>query len=153
MASTYTDADKADAVRLYLEHGLAEAHHRTGVPKPTLKRWLAAAGHDPSETAARSVAKTAAATEAHTARLEELRVKARAEFAESAVFAARQVRSSEKGNDAQGWAMAGGICLDKVRLELGEATERHEHGPTPERTPEQEAELAKVVDLAQRRAA
>lgn len=72
----YTDATKAEAVALYLEHGLAEAQRRTrtderpdGIPKQTMQSWLKNAGHDPAEIAGRTNEKTKAATEARIARM------------------------------------------------------------------------------------
>lgn len=153
MASRYTDAERTDAVATYVEHGLAEAHRRTGIPKPTLKEWATKAGIEPSDIASRSAEKTRAATEAHRLAMAEARTRAQAEFARSAVHAAIQVRSCEKGNDAQGWATASAICLDKLRLELGEVTDRTERVAAPERTPEQEAELDRTLRLVQDRAA
>ena len=74
MARTYTDTQKTDAVNLYVEHGLAEAHHRTGIPKPSLRNWARAAGHDTATLGSRAASKTAAATEAKTITLEARRV-------------------------------------------------------------------------------
>jgi hypothetical protein len=85
--------------------------------------------------------------------MEAQRVKAQAEFAASAVYAAEQVRVSDNGKDAHGWAMASGTMLDKLRLELGEATDRTEHVAVPERAPDVEDELAKVLELVRPQAA
>jgi hypothetical protein len=85
--------------------------------------------------------------------MEAKRVEAQAEFAASAVFAARKVRDAEEGKDAHGWAMASGTMLDKLRLELGEVTDRTEHVAAPERAPDVEDELAKVLELVRPQAA
>lgn len=74
MARTYTDDQRTDAVAAYLEHGLAEAHRRTGIPKNTLRSWLTQAGHDPAEIAGRAGAKTANATASRLANLERRRI-------------------------------------------------------------------------------
>jgi len=152
MARSYTDAEKADAVAIYLEHGLAEAHHRTGIPKPTLRDWARKAGHDPAELGSRTAAKTKAATEAHTLGMAEKRALLREELATAALHHVRQSAKSTDGRQAQAWMVAGAIGVDKLRLELGEVTDRTEH-VAPERSAEVEEELAKVVELAEHRAA
>lgn len=56
---TYTEEQKAEAVKLYEEHGTTAASKQTGIPKNTIQGWARKAG-------VRTVrqAKTAAATEA-----------------------------------------------------------------------------------------
>jgi hypothetical protein len=49
-----------------------------------------------------------------------------------------QARHTDEGRDAQGWMTAGAIALDKVRLELGEVTDRTEHRTTDQVTAEVE---------------
>lgn len=149
----YTDHEKADAVALYVGHGLAEAHHRTGIPKASLQRWAEAAGQDLSELAGRTADQTRAASQAHAADLEARRVKLRGTLLSAAEHAVAKIVGEEDGNQAKGWAITSGIVIDKLRLELGEATDRTETVAAPERTPEVESELAKVVALADRRAA
>lgn len=153
MASTYTDAQKADAVAIYVEHGLAEAHRRTGIPKPTLKRWLENEGIDPSETTARSVEKTRAATEAASAGAAEKRALLQTELLDAAREHVAMARITLDGKDAQHWMTAAAIGVDKFRLEKGEATERTEHVAAPERNPEVEEELGILYDMAEHRAA
>lgn len=74
----YTDQQRADALALYVEHGLAETHRRTGIPRGTLSSWQQRAGvqtADPDGSRAR--ARTAAAR----ARWEELSEDRRQELA------------------------------------------------------------------------
>jgi len=122
VARTYTADEKTAARALAVEAGLAEAHRRTEIPKPTISRWLTT--QERAEMAQRSDTKTRAATEEHKRQMALRRIDAQAEFAQSAVFAARKVRGAEDGKDAHGWAMASGTMLDKLRLEMGESTDR-----------------------------
>lgn len=153
MPTPYTDDERTHAVDLYLQHGLAETHHRTGISRPTLRRWLIDAGHDPAEITERANEKTRAATATATVAMEARRVKLRAKLITAAEHAVDQVTDAADGNQAKGWAVAAGIVIDKLRLEVGEATDRTEHVTAPERTPENEAELAKVLKLVEARAA
>lgn len=61
----YTDAQRADTIAAYIEHGPREAARRTGIPARTITRWAAAAGVSTEATA-----KTTAATQAAAATLE-----------------------------------------------------------------------------------
>lgn len=153
MARTYTQPEKDHAVNLYVQHGLAEAHHRTGIPKASLQRWAETAGHNLADLSGRTAEKTKAASEQHRLAMAEMRTKAQAEFAKSALHAAVKVREAEKGNDAQGWATASAIMTDKLRLELGEATDRTEHIAVPERTVEAQEEMDRTLRLVQDMAA
>jgi transposase-like protein len=147
----YTEAEKADAVAHYLQHGLAATHQATGVPKPTLHDWVRKAGHDTAAISERSADQTRAATEQHIVRMQARRVQLQAQFADSALFAAGRIDSAKDGRDAQGWATASAILTDKLRLELGEATARTEV-VAPERRPEHDEEIAILYDLTERRA-
>lgn len=153
MARTYTDTQKTDAVNLYVEHGLAEAHHRTGIPKPSLRNWARAAGHDTATLGSRAAEKTRAATQAHLDDAAEKRALLGRELLDAArIHVARSI-AADNGKDAQHYMTAGAIGLDKFRLEQGEVTDRTEHVVPPERSPDVEEELAKLYDLAEHRAA
>jgi transposase-like protein len=147
----YTESEKADAVAHYLEHGLADTHHKTGVPRATLRDWLVKAGHDPTDCAVHTAEQTKAAVAQHVLTLEENRARAREAFARVSVYAAEKVMSSKNGNDARGWATASAIMTDKLRLELGEATDRTEH-LSPDRNPEYEEALDRTIRLVQDKA-
>lgn len=62
----YTDAQRAQALDLYVEHGPAEAERRTGIPRKTIASWARRAGVQSD-----APAKTAAATEAAKLTLEQ----------------------------------------------------------------------------------
>ncbi len=66
----YTDTEKTEAIAIYVEHGLAEAHNRTGIPRGTLRSWAKQAGHDTAELSAHAGTKTRAANEASVATME-----------------------------------------------------------------------------------
>jgi transposase-like protein len=151
MARTYTDTERADAVAVYVEHGLAEAHRRTGIPKGTLQSWLTP--EQRTQVSAHTASKTRAANEAHALDLEATRAELRAELANASLHHVRRSLEAEKGNDAQAWMVAGAIGVDKLLLVTGEATSRIEHVAAPERTPDQEAELDRTLRLVADRAA
>jgi hypothetical protein len=65
----YADEDRRKALDVLLEHGMAEAHRRSKVPKATLSRWAKAAGIDLGEDARRRTADATAAVEAKAAEL------------------------------------------------------------------------------------
>lgn len=175
----YTDQEKADAVALYIEHGLAHAHHETGISKSSLQRWAEAAGHDLAEIAGRTNEKTATATAARSLALEERRLALASDLLgdverlREQLFAPcverKVVTIAGSAKESGSWEIVDidrdqptfaeqkqimtsiAIGVDKVQVLTGAPSEIHEHR-TPERTPEQEQELAKVVDLAERRA-
>jgi transposase-like protein len=58
----YSDQERADALELYVEHGLAEAARLSGVPRGTLSSWARRAGvHTDAAGASRARARTEAA--------------------------------------------------------------------------------------------
>lgn len=179
MARTYTDAQKADAVAIYVEHGLAEAHRRTGIPKPTLSSWVT-----PEERAQISERVTAKTRAANEARVEDMAAR-RAQLASDlmgdvnrlrgqlfAPCVERKVVTLAGSKDEVGtWELVDidrdqptftdqkaimttiAIAVDKIQILTGEATERVEHRSVPERTPEQEHELDTALRLVRDRAA
>lgn len=175
----YTPDEKTHAVTLVLEHGMAEAHDRTGIPKPTLSRWLTPDQH--AELAERFGAKTAAATRAHVQSLEVRRHQLAADLMSDVERLRRQLfapcverkamvvsQGSELGSevevvdieltqptfrDQQTILTTVAIGIDKIQVLTGQPSEITGHVEVPERSPDQESELAAVVELAQRRAA
>lgn len=155
--------EKAGALAVYAERGLAAAHHATGVPRSTIHRWAQAAGLDLPAIAARSVEQTAAATAAHEARCAELRVELREKFLLEAGAALDRMSIPYVefvGSGAVeveyplppagalfGLMKTAGTALDKYRLEVGEATSRDEHHVSDVR----ERASAILDELAQRR--
>lgn len=134
---TYTAKERAEAVALVAEHGLAHTWHATGIPKPTLARWADDAGLERTGTE-----KTRAATEALRARHAAVREQVRLELLEKVSDLLDRMDAPHvefKGKDAdrvtypiapasavQNYATSVGILIDKYRLEMGEATDRTE---------------------------
>lgn len=167
----YTDQDRTDAVALYVEHGLAEAHRRTGVPRSTLRGWARSEGHKTSELSARASDKTAAATRARTLTMDQRRVSLaerlmdEAELLTDQMFAPcveRRVVTLSGGLHNEGsWeivdverpqptfadqkliATTRAIDIDKVQVLTGEATERVEVRDARARATELVDELAR----------
>lgn len=179
MARTYTDDERADAVALVLEIGMAAAHERTGIPKPSLSRWLTPEQH--TELAQRFQSKTSAATATHAADMAARRATLASDLLDDVqrlraqLFAPcveRKVVTLAGSKDEVGtWELVDidrdqptfaeqkaimttlAIAVDKVQVLTGEATERIEHRSVPERTPDQERELDATLRLVRDRAA
>lgn len=181
MARTYTDTQKADAVALYVEHGLAEAHRRTGITKPSLRTWAKKAGHNPADLRSHEADKTRAA---NGARLEDMAAR-RTQLASDLMGDVQRLRAQlfapcverkamavnlgkDQGSEVeivdiehrqppfreqQAIMTTLAIAVDKIQVLTGEATERIEHRQVPERTPEQEAELDLTLRLVRDQAA
>lgn len=181
MARTYTDTQKTDAVAIYLEHGLAEAHRRTGIPKNNLQRWAKAQGVDLASIGERASEKTAAAT---ATRLEAMADR-RATLASDLMDDVQRIRAQlfapcverkamvvslgkEQGSevevvdiehtrppfgDQQRIMTTLAIAVDKIQILTGEATERVEHRTVPDRTPEAQEEMDRTLRLVQDMAA
>lgn len=136
----YTEDEKANALRLYGEVGLAEAWRQSGIPKPTIASWARRAGLPHTDAAA----KTAVATMAASARADQLRAELRLGLLEKAVDllgrmdaqhvefknSAKEIREVvypiAPAGAVQNYATSVGILIDKYRLEVGEATARSE---------------------------
>lgn len=134
---TYDDATKAAALELYTTHGPTAVQDQLGIPKATVAGWAAS-------NSVRTVRNetTAAATEAIAAdralkrealreamldraldligRMDEEHIDFRGKDAKRVIF------PKPSASGCQAYATAAAILLDKVRLELGEATGRHE---------------------------
>lgn len=128
MARTYTDEQRAEGVALCLEVGMAEAHNRTGIPKPTLSRWLTP--EQQTEMAERFQQKTAAATEASRQHWAELRAVMVDEAGDVAQRLLRLIAdhtgdlAPSSPRDAKDLATAMAILVDKAQLLSGDATSR-----------------------------
>ena len=135
---SYSEEEKAAALDLIREVGLAEAWRRMShIPKPTLGSWAQKAGIHSD-----AAAKTALAVEAAAARAAQLRSELRVMLLEKAVDLLQRMDAPHtdfKGKDAdaveypiapagavQNYATSVGILIDKYRLEAGEATSRNE---------------------------
>lgn len=140
MAREYTAEEKAAALALYGEVGLAEAWRQTHIPKPTIASWARRAGLPHTDAAA----KTQAATMAASARADQLRAEIRlkllektsdlldrmdaehVEFKNSAKEIREVVYPIAPADAVRAYATSVGILIDKYRLEVGEATTRSE---------------------------
>lgn len=144
----WSEQDKAHALEL-LANGtpLTDVVATTEIPKQTLSRWAKDAGLDLLGLS-RSKATTAIA--AAQARWEQRRAvvadKA-GRLAELAADEATRLLSEGEYLEAQRLMTVMGVSVDKAQLLTGAATARTEL--VPERTPEQEQELAKVLTLVQ----
>lgn len=134
---SYTVEERAEAVALVAEHGLAHTWRETGIPKPTLARWADEAGVERTGTE-----KTRAATDALRERHAHLRESVRLELLEKVADLLDRMDAPHvefKGKDSekveypiapagavQNYATSVGILIDKYRLEIGEATGRTE---------------------------
>lgn len=171
----WSDTDRAHALDL-LRNGntLADTARQTGIPKRTVSDWARAEGIETSTPQAR--AKTARAREVLEAVTAEKRADlaagllADAQRLRAELFAPcvekRAMAVNQGGDQGQEIEVAEvpldrptptdqvkimtavAIAVDKIQLLTGEATERHEH-VAPDRSPEQEQELAKVLTLVQ----
>lgn len=140
MAREYDAQQKADALVLYAQVGLAEAWRQTGIPKPTIASWARRAGLPHTDAAG----KTKEATIAAAARADQLRAELRVTLLEKAVDllarmdgehvefknSAKEIREViypiAPASAVQNYATSVGILIDKYRLEVGEATSRSE---------------------------
>ena len=174
MATRWSDEQRTHALDLLATATLSDVSRETGIPKRTIVDWAKAAGIETSSPQAR--AKTARAREVLEAVTAEKRADlaagllADAQRLRTQLFAPvveKRAMAIALGHD-QGQEIevaevpldrptptdqvkimtAVAIAVDKIQLLTGEATERHEH-TAPNRTPEQEQELAKVLTLVQ----
>lgn len=153
--------EKAHALEIYERDGLAATHRQTGIPKPTLHDWARAAGLDVAAIAGDTATKTLAATAARSARCDALRSELKERLLETAATLLDRVdhpHTEFKGNAAKevhydvapadacrNYVTAAAICIDKYRLEVGEATDRVDvTGTAPVGARER---LAEVVEL------
>lgn len=121
----YTPAEKSEAVSLYVEHGLAEAHHRSGIPRASLQRWAEAAGHDLAAISGHTAAKTAAAHLAVAQRWQDRRDALKDEFGEVAELALAKCKAlleAGKTAEAQKAIVCAAVGVDKAQLLSGDAT-------------------------------
>lgn len=132
---TYTDEQKAEAVRLYLEVGAEGAAETIGCSRRQVYRWLGSHNVTPKKPD-----EARAETEArHYRRRSELRDllldqaldmlhrmnEMHIEYRQIPGKAEEEiVHVTPAPKDCQSYALAAGILIDKYRLEMGEATSR-----------------------------
>lgn len=132
----YTDEQKAEAVRLYLEVGPDEAAKAIGCSRRQVYRWLGRHGVTPKKPEEQR-----ADTELrHFQRREELRDllldqaldmlhrmnEMHVEYRQEDGKPEEVVHVVPAPKDCQSYAVAAGILIDKYRLEMGESTSRTE---------------------------
>jgi len=164
-----TAAEKAEALRLVAEVGQSETARLTGIPHGTIASWAKRSGVTSPEPGL--IMKAALANQASWATrkvelahrltddLERLRQQLFAPTVERKVVVVSDgatlgshaeivdvERDAPTHADQKAIMTTLAIGVDKVLLMLGEATERIETLP-PQRTPEIEQELAKVIEL------
>lgn len=117
---SYGESERAEALRLYREHGPAEAARKTGIPSNTIRSWALRAGEGLSrqDTARANVA---AARLTWAQRRAEVAVR-------SGEMAAGLLERAEgaKPRDARDLMASFKIALDAAQLLDGAATERVE---------------------------
>ena len=131
----YTDAQKAEAVDLYVEVGTAEAARRVGTTTRTITRWASAAGvvsADRAKKVEHTVEGRDAANKDRRSRIRD-KVLAKAEdlldrMDEKHIdFRGKDNKKvtfpKATSGDVRNYAVSFGVLLDKYRLEMGEATE------------------------------
>jgi hypothetical protein len=133
----YTDKQKAEALELYMEHGPGEASRRTKIPRATISGWARDAGKV-RDRETRTAAATKAAQESFAARRARLKDELLGKVLDllnrmdqehvdfKGQFAARVTYEKPPADAVRNYATSVGILIDKMRLELGEATSRDE---------------------------
>lgn len=128
----YTAEQKAEAVRLYLEHGATHAAEQVGCTRRQVYRWLGSHGvsaKKPEERHAETLARHQAKREA----LRELLLDKAADLIQRMDDPHYDYRGKDASKvhfdkatsgDVRAYATAAAILIDKYRLEMGEATAR-----------------------------
>ena len=145
------NVDWADARRRYEQgESLRAIGTAVGCSREKIRRTAHAEGWERHEEPA-GMARTEAARQRALSKWAERReAEADAAGITAAIARQRLVQALQGGDDkmTRASAVAYGILIDKAQLLAGGATERHEVS-APNRTPEQEQELAKVLTLVQ----
>ena len=138
---SYSEAEKANALAVYVEKGPREAARETGIPARTIGRWAARQGLS-TEVQAKTAKATATAREQAALRREKLRML----LLDKAVDVLERMDAPHKDFKVVGvgdhvseirevhydlptpggvkdYAIAVGVLIDKYRLEMGETTD------------------------------
>lgn len=155
---TYTDEQKAEAVRLYVEVGPDEAAKQIGCSRRQVYRWLGSHGVSPKKTDEQR----AETLDLHIQKRQELRdllldqaLDMLHRMNEMHVeYRTRPGKEEEEivhvlpaPKDCQSYAVAAAVLIDKMRLENGESTAKTEHvtlGLVESEIQKLEAELGNV---------
>jgi hypothetical protein len=133
---SYTREQRAEALKLYAEHGPAEASRRTGIKRSTISKWASRAGVC-SERAERTRKATEAALETYAERRARLGAKCAAE-AEALVDRIRDANPLNAANLAR----AAHLLIRDGALLSDEAAQRVDDYPTQD---EFDREVEKLV--------
>ncbi len=150
----YTDTQKAEAVKLYDEHGTAETAKRTGITPRTIRRWAKAAGLVSED----NVEKTTKARAVGARQVAEAWGDFRESEATGAGTTATQVRDAilaavdhgARTRQARDLAVVYGILIDKAELLSGNATQRVQVWAESEVDAELRAMLAEFDEVVNR---
>lgn len=142
---TFTEAEKAEALALYAEVGKAEAARRTGISAGTIGAWASRTGVA-TDAAANIRAATEVAAAKRTYDAQEFRTQMVGRLAEVAQLAAAKELERLADGKASLHEIVGARtrAIHDLQLLTGAATGRTE---SVDRTPEVDAELAKVIEL------
>lgn len=152
---SWTAEERAHALDTYQEHGLSAASAMTGVPKPTLHRWATQAGIDTDANTKRSTERNRAAAQVAASQRQYVAEEFRTQMVAQLAEVARRATAKELALIARGDVTLRDVvgartrAIHDLQLLSGAATGRTE---TVERTPEVEAELARVIELRRRSA-
>lgn len=138
----YPEAAKQEALRLLAEVGPHEASRRTGIPIGTIASW----GHRHAVKAppVASVERMVAGAQVEWARRKVQLGERLGGLAEDIAARIQQRIDVDKVTGVRDLAATMAVVIDRAQLLTGGATSRSE---VVERTPESEAELAKVLQL------
>lgn len=174
-APKWTPEQRDEALRLYTQLGAGEAARQTGIPQPTISSWARRAGVQsdaPAKTAA-AVEQARLTMEARKAQLaldlmddiQQIRAQLFAPCVErkamvvsdgaqlgSHVEVIDVERDQPSFGDQKAIMTTLAIAVDKVQILTGEATERIDHTGLPLERPVAEERLAKILQIADRRA-
>ena len=106
----YTDEQKAQALAVYENEGLAAAAKHLGCSKGSILLWAEKEGIEPPE---RSTEQTKAATEEHVRVMDEKRKATRADLADGARNLLARIAEEESPQKCQSLAVAAAILVDK----------------------------------------
>ena len=160
--SRYTPHQRAQAIDLALEtHSITTAAETLDLPASTIRNWLTP--EQRAEVAAHTRAKTDAARAQHQAKLAERRAALRVKLLERAErmldrmtepevdYRGQQAREVEfpeaSPASCKALATSAAILIDKLRLELGEVTDRTEHRSTDAVTEEIQRLAAQMAEV------
>ena len=137
----YTDAQKAEAVRLSVDVGTAEAARQTGASKRSIVGWVKVAG----VTAQAKVQKTESAREVLAAVTAKRREELDGLLLDAGIHHLQRSIAADSGRDAQAYMIGAGIGVDKYRLEMGEVTGRTEQMSVPQAVATLEEEVTRMA--------